>query len=172
MTASMRAVTETTLFLDNFTNVDLYFQGYYCLRTRLYYEVEQANARVYATPLSLQYTNDLELRAKNTDQRTMQHRSNLAGRTKPTLANGRPITSLAREITNQAVVPHGDDDVDDLAFSGGSFAKANQTLQNIFKNNLSKYNENASQLLSKQNVPQQAAKNQFKKKDYPSDESS
>ena len=63
----MRAVTETTLYLDNFTNVDLYFQGYYCLRTRLYYEVEQANARVYATPLSLQYTNDLELRAKNTD---------------------------------------------------------------------------------------------------------
>lgn len=53
MTASMRAVTETTLYLDNFTNVDLYFQGYYCLRTRLYYEVEQANARVYATPLSL-----------------------------------------------------------------------------------------------------------------------
>ena len=48
----------------------------------------------------------------------------MAGRTKPTLANGRPITSLAREV-GQAVVPHGDDDIDDLAFSGGSFAKAN-----------------------------------------------
>ena len=63
----MRAVTETTICLNNFQNVDLYFQGYYFFRVRMFYEAESTNMRVYATPLSLQFTNDFELRAKNTD---------------------------------------------------------------------------------------------------------
>ena len=40
---SMRAVTETSIYLDNFQNIDLYFQGYYFFRCRVYYEVEEAN---------------------------------------------------------------------------------------------------------------------------------
>lgn len=65
--ASMRAVIETSIYLDNFQNVDLYFQGYYFFKVRLFYEIEYANIRVYATPLSLQFTDDFVLRAKNTD---------------------------------------------------------------------------------------------------------
>ena len=49
----MRAVTETTIYLDNFQNVDLFFQGYYFFKVRMFYEVEATNMRVYATPLSL-----------------------------------------------------------------------------------------------------------------------
>ena len=43
MTASMRAVTETTVYVDSFQNVDLFFQGYYYFRCRLFYEIEEAN---------------------------------------------------------------------------------------------------------------------------------
>ena len=69
MTASMRAVTETTVYVDSFQNVDLFFQGYYYFRCRLFYEIEEANLWVYATPFYQYLTNDLELRSKNADQR-------------------------------------------------------------------------------------------------------
>ncbi len=76
MAASLRAVTETVIFLDNFQNIDLFFQGYYYFRTRLCYEDESANTRIYATPLCQYLTSEVELRAQNSDQRTYQSLQN------------------------------------------------------------------------------------------------
>ena len=60
MAASMRAITETTVFLEKFSNVDLFFQGYYYFRCRMFYEIEEANLRIYAKPFCQYLTNDLE----------------------------------------------------------------------------------------------------------------
>ena len=68
MDASMRAVTETTVYLDNFQNIDLFFQGYYYFRCRMFYEVEEANLRVHSTPLCQFLTSDIELRSNNSHQ--------------------------------------------------------------------------------------------------------
>ena len=67
MAGSMRAVTETTLYLNSFQNVDLYFQGYYFFRCRLFYEVEEANLKVYSTPFCHYLTSEVELRMQNAE---------------------------------------------------------------------------------------------------------
>ena len=69
---SLRAVSETTVCLNSFANVDLFFQGYYYFRCRLFYELEEANLRVYAAPSRHYLTRDLELRSKNTEQHRVQ----------------------------------------------------------------------------------------------------
>ena len=55
----MRAIMETRVFLENFQNIELFYQGYYYIRVRLFHEIESANMRVFSTPLSLQLTKDL-----------------------------------------------------------------------------------------------------------------
>ena len=67
----MRAVTETTVYFGNFENIDLFFQGYYFFKCRMYYEVEDANLRVYSTPFCQYLTSDLELRVNNSEQRIL-----------------------------------------------------------------------------------------------------
>lgn len=71
MAASVRAVTETTVYLDNFQNIDLFFQGYYYFKCRLYCEIEEANLRVVSTPFCHYLTSNLELRVNNSEQRAI-----------------------------------------------------------------------------------------------------
>lgn len=40
---SFRAHIETVIFVDNFVNIDLFFQGYYFLKFKLYYQLEDQN---------------------------------------------------------------------------------------------------------------------------------
>ena len=37
---SFRAQIETVMFVDNYVNIDLFFQGYYFLKFKLYYQLE------------------------------------------------------------------------------------------------------------------------------------
>lgn len=76
MAASMRAVMETTAYFDNFQNIDLFYQGYYFFKCRMYYEVEDANLRVYSTPFCQYLTSDLELRVNNSEQQVMKAQQN------------------------------------------------------------------------------------------------
>ena len=40
---SFRAQIETVLYVDNFVNIDLFFQGYYYLKFKLYYHLQDQN---------------------------------------------------------------------------------------------------------------------------------
>ena len=76
MDASIRAVTETTVYLDNFQNIDLFFQGYYYFRCRMFYEVEEANLRVHSMPINQFLTSELELRSNNSNSQA-QRKNNI-----------------------------------------------------------------------------------------------
>ena len=40
---SFRALIETVMYVDNYQNIDLFFQGYYFIKFKHYYELEDQN---------------------------------------------------------------------------------------------------------------------------------
>lgn len=94
--------------------------------------------RVYATPLCQYLTSEVELRAQNTDQRSFQNQ-NQQVMSRPT-HSARPPSSLEGMHSPSQMTQ------DNSSYGTGNFTKPRNSPNRIFKNNLSHYNENASQI--------------------------
>lgn len=57
---SLRSVVESCLCIDTFINIDLYSQGYYFMRFKMFYERPSQNLRVTSCPYANYLTSCLE----------------------------------------------------------------------------------------------------------------